>query len=179
VLLGHRLLIPLESLKARLDRTEQFATTAGEISQPGQVAPDFGGVPLIENCPDPLATAGNVGEAQLARQSGALLLKVGARSSELLIERREASLRFGKLSAGGVKFLAGSGCGRLRIAQLAIKLTTPGQVLSILLLKAPDAVPNPGQVLFGLDGLGLASPRPAGIRRGLEPGWQGQEQRQT
>jgi hypothetical protein len=143
------------------------------------VAPDFGGVLLIENCPDPLATAGNVGEAQLARQSGALLLEVGARSFELLIERREASLRFGKLSAGGVKLLAGSGCGRLRLAQLAIKLAPPGQILAILLLKAPDAVPYPGQVIFGLDGFGLSSPRPAGIRRGFKPGWQGQEQRQT
>jgi hypothetical protein len=128
-----------------------------------------------------------VGQAELAGQSAALFIQVCPRRRELLVERRKASFRFGKLSAGGIEAPTGQGGRGFCGAKLAIQLAAPVQILLILLLKAPDTVPNPGKFLLGLSclgrsGAGLFSRLATGLagsRCRSQPGWQGQEQRQT
>lgn len=148
------------------------------------MATQFGGVPLAEDSPDPLAAASDVGEAQLPGQRAALVIQFRARPGELLVESREALLCFGKLPARAIQVPPGQGGGGLGFPELTIEFAAPAEILAILFLEVPDAFPHAGKVLLGLTRfgrarLGRARFGPGGGRRPVQPGWQGQEQRQT
>ena len=142
--------LPLQGLETGLDGTEQLAPALGQVGQPGEAAPDLGGILLIEKRPHPFAAAGHVGEAQLAGQRGPLALETGAGGRHLPVEFRESPLGFGKFPAGGVERLAGARCGRFGLAQLLVELAAPGPVLAGLLLEIPDAIPHFREIVLRL-----------------------------
>ena len=120
-----------------------------------------------------------MGEAQLPGQRAPLLIQFRPRPGELLVEGLEALLSCGELEASAIEVSPGPGGGGLGFAELPIQFAAPAEVLAILFFEVPNAFPHAGKVLLGLARFGRARFGAARRRGPVQPGWQGQKQRQT